>query len=960
MQKFSLKSHLAVTASAALLAGLLATPVYAQDGDTGANNGDEIITTGTRRKARSAADTPAPVDVISGVEFTNQASNDLQDLLRTSVPSYNVNAQPISDAATIIRPANLRGLSPDNTLVLLNGKRRHRGSVISFLGGGIADGAQGVDVSVFPALALKQVEVLRDGASSQYGSDAIAGVINFQLKDAAEGGMVEAVYGQTYEGDGEDYRISGNVGFGIGDRGFVNITGEYDQTEGTVRAATRNDVAALIAAGNTAAADNLTINTYTDEFAQYWGTPDVNDNIKLFVNSGFELSDNAELYLFGNYAERQAEGGFFYRNPTNRGGVYAGPTVNNANGNEARRVSFDTASGAWVFDPAGTDWQEVIYTDNGDGTFDRDPSQTNLAPGTFGPSVRVGNVAGLDPRVCPQGIPLTGTNGVIPNAAILASVSADANCFSFVENIPGGFVPRFGGDNEDMAITGGIRGELAIGNGLGYDLSASYGQNSTEFFIRNTVNASLGPNTPRDFTPGAYEQTETVFNADFNYAFPIDGWASDLNFAFGGEYREEKFDVTAGDAASFALGPLATPTAAFPSGQGFSTSSNGFGGFSRSTSDTQDSIAVYGELEADITDNLTLQAALRYEDYSAFGDTLNYKIAGLYKLTDTWRLRGAYSTGFHAPTAGQANVTNVTTQIINGTLIDQGTVPLSSGPGQLAADFILDRDGGRPELGTEDAKNFSVGTAFETGNISWTLDYFNIRVDNRIALANDVDFLEALDFAADTNGDGVPDAAGYDGSSVASAITTLDTAGIINRADYVGFDDLTQFRYFANSFDTKTQGFDIIARAPLNFVKTGTTNAVFAVNYTKTDVTDRGTVNPISDTRVLALEELLPNWKGNFTVTHERGNLRGLVRANYYGAWEDGPNGYSPDAEFTFDAELGYEIHEGLELIGGVANLLDNYPDENPGQGGTGQLYPEASPFGFNGGQWYVKARYTF
>lgn len=323
MQKFSLKSHLAVTASAALLAGLLATPVYAQDGDTGANNSDEIITTGTRRKARSAADTPAPVDVISGVEFTNQASNDLQDLLRTSVPSYNVNSQPISDAATIIRPANLRGLSPDNTLVLLNGKRRHRGSVISFLGGGIADGAQGVDVSVFPALALKQVEVLRDGASSQYGSDAIAGVINFQLKDAAEGGMVEAVYGQTYKGDGEDYRISGNVGFGIGDRGFVNVTAEYGQTEGTVRAATRNDVADLVAAGNAAAADNLTINTYTDEFAQYWGTPDVNDNIKLFVNSGFELSDSAELYLFGNYAERQAEGGFFYRNPTNRGGVYS-------------------------------------------------------------------------------------------------------------------------------------------------------------------------------------------------------------------------------------------------------------------------------------------------------------------------------------------------------------------------------------------------------------------------------------------------------------------------------------------------------------------------------------------------------------------------------------------------------------------------------------------------------------
>ncbi|MGJ8562403.1 MAG: TonB-dependent receptor plug domain-containing protein [Alphaproteobacteria bacterium] len=906
MQKFSLKSQLAVTASAALLAGLLASPVYAQDSGNGAGNSDEIITTGTRRKARSAADTPAPVDVISGVEFTNQASNDLQDLLRTSVPSYNVNAQPISDAATIIRPANLRGLSPDNTLVLLNGKRRHRGSVISFLGGGIADGAQGVDISVFPALALKQVEVLRDGASSQYGSDAIAGVINFQLKDAREGGMVEAVYGQTFEGDGVDYRVSGNAGFALGERGFVNVTAEYSQTEGTVRAAPRDDVTDLVAAGNTAAADNLTINNYTDKFAQYWGTPDINDNIKLFVNSGYEISDSAELYLFGNYAERQAEGGFFYRNPTNRGGVYSA-----------------------------------------DG----------------GATLLVGDLNPTDGISCPV-VNITDTTGNgstdTPDPVALAAVQADPNCFTFATDIPGGFVPRFGGNNEDMAIVGGIRGELEIGNGFGYDFSANYGQNSTEFFINNTVNASLGPNTPRDFVPGAYEQTEVTLNADFNYSFPMSEWASDLNFAFGGEYREETFDVTAGDAASFALGPLAQPSVDYPTGQGFSTSSNGFGGFSRSTSNKQDSFGVYGELEADLSEVLTMQAALRYEDFSAFGDTLNYKIAALVKLTDTIRLRGAYSTGFHAPTAGQANVTNVTTQIVNGTLIDQGTVPLSSGPGQLAADFILDRDGGRPELGTEDARNISFGTGFETGPISWTIDYFNIDVDNRIALANDVDFLQALDFAADTDGDGTPDAAGYDGSSVASAITTLDTAGIINRAEYVGFEALTQFRYFSNSFDTKTQGIDIIAKAPLNFIKNGSTNATLAVNYTETKVNNTGTINPISGDRVLALEELLPNWKGNLTVTHERGKFRGLVRANYYGGWNDNPNGYEPGAEFLFDAEVGYEVHEGMELIAGAANLLNNYSDKNPGQGGTGQLYPESGPFGFNGGQWYVKARYTF
>jgi iron complex outermembrane receptor protein len=166
------------------------------------------------------------VDIISGAEFTRNAASDVQELLRTSVPSYNVNAQPISDAATISRPANLRGLSPDNTLVLVNGKRRHRGSVISFLGGGIADGAQGVDVTTFPSLALKRVEVLRDGASSQYGSDAIAGVINFVLRDDPNGGFLEVNSGSTFEGDGDNYRVAGNIGLPLGDNGFFNITAE--------------------------------------------------------------------------------------------------------------------------------------------------------------------------------------------------------------------------------------------------------------------------------------------------------------------------------------------------------------------------------------------------------------------------------------------------------------------------------------------------------------------------------------------------------------------------------------------------------------------------------------------------------------------------------------------------------------------------------------------------------------
>ena len=283
MQNFTLKATLAATASTALLATMLATPAYAQSSDPSVQ--DEIITIGTRRKARSAKDVIAPVDVISSTELLNQAPNDIADALRIAVPSFNVNTQPISDAATIVRPASLRGLSPDNTLVLLNGKRRHRASVISFLGGGIADGAHGPDISVFPSLALKNVQVLRDGASSQYGSDAIAGVLDFQLKDASEGGTVEVRYGETYDGDGENIRIAGNFGLPLGDRGFVNVTAEYSDVNDTNRSIARDDVTALVAAGNTAILDQ-SVNTLTTDIdsVQIWGQPNVNDDIKLFIN----------------------------------------------------------------------------------------------------------------------------------------------------------------------------------------------------------------------------------------------------------------------------------------------------------------------------------------------------------------------------------------------------------------------------------------------------------------------------------------------------------------------------------------------------------------------------------------------------------------------------------------------------------------------------------------------------
>ena len=562
-------------------------------------------------------------------------------------------------------------------------------------------------------------------------------------------------------------------------------------------------------------------------------------------------------------------------------------------------------------------------------------------------SVLVGDMDGGNS--CIDGIPLT-NNGVIPDAGLLAAVTADANCFSFIETIPGGFVPRFGGDNEDSAIAVGVRGDVSLMGGLTYDLSAQTGSNKTTYFIRNTINASLGPNTPRDFTPGGYEQTETVINA--NFVKTVDaGFASDLNVAFGAEYREEEFDLTAGDPASYALGPLADQGTSIA----FSSSSNGFGGFPNDTSASQDSTAFYIDLETDITDALTVQAAVRYEDFSVFGDTTNVKIAGIYRLSDDVRIRASRSTGFHAPTSGQASITNVTTQNqnINGvpTLVDQGTLPLNSAAGQLAADFVESQTGVRPALGTEDADNYSLGIAVDVDAFSFTLDYYNIKVTDRIALGSNVKFLDALNAV---NGDGY--------TEVGTALAGLDADGFINRQDFLGLDDLSQFRFFTNAFGTDTQGLDLVGKVDFDAMG-GMSTLTFAFNYNKTEVPDQyvgGGFLQIGEGRREALEDQLPNIKGNVAWSHTAGNLRTLVRANYYGAWRSTGNGYNAGATTMIDLQLAYQVSDNLELVVGADNLFDEYPDKNPGRGGSGQLYPEDSPFGFNGGSWYLQGRYSF
>jgi iron complex outermembrane receptor protein len=801
---------------------------------------EEIITTGTRTKERSVEDSPAPVDVLPADYFANQGETDLQNLVRNIVPSYNVNTQPISDAATISRPANLRGLAPDHTLVLINGKRRHRSAVIYWLGNGVSDGAQGPDIAMIPSIALQQVEVLRDGAAAQYGSDAIAGVLNFILKDNPEGFTVEGKWGQYGEGDGDTYAVAANIGLPLTDEGFASFSIEYGEQDATDRSVQRDDAAALIAAGNTAVANP----------AQIWGSPEIEDDLKVWLNLGLNLSPSAEVYAFGNYASKTVDGGFYFRNPNTRSAVF----------------SADDGETLLIGD----------LLDAEDGVLDGSAN-------------------------CPV---VTITDSV-PDPAALQQVFADPNCFSFQEIFPGGFTPRFGGDVSDLAGTAGARGETA--GGLAWDFSATAGRNEVDFFIRNTVNASLGPATPTAFNPGAYIQLENMFNADFGYSPTTTTF-----IGFGAEYRLEEFEIRVGEEESFLIGPLAA--------QGFSAASNGFPGFSNIAGGKFDrrNWGVYVDGEWEPNDNLLLGAAVRYEDFDDFGDTTNYKLAMNWRILDNFGVRATASTGFRAPTPGQSNAFNVSTEfdLALNELVNNGTVPPTTAVAQLR--------GGQP-LGPEESTNLTAGVFFNVGALDVTVDYFNIEVEDRISLSQ----LYTL---------------------TQEEIDDLIEEGVTSAGN------LQNFRFFTNDFDTETTGFDIVATYPVDWLS-GTTELSLAFNNTETKVTDAG--QNIDATRIRELQEGLPETRYNIAANHLMDNWRFLARVSYYDDWYDSEDGNVYDGKYLLDLEAAYHWTDSLTLVVGAQNALDELPDENPGAAaGVGNIYSQFSPFGFNGAFYYLRLRY--
>ncbi|MYB36925.1 MAG: TonB-dependent receptor [Gammaproteobacteria bacterium] len=839
-------SDLLTSANAVAAAGLVALTMLVGQTASAANGNpasdsralEEIVVTGTRTRERSIAESMSPVDAIAGAQVAEQGETNLDMLLRNVVPSFNISATT-GDAAVLVRPANLRGLAPDHTLVLVNGRRRHRGAVILWSRIGVSHGAQGPDLSSIPSIALRQVEVLRDGASAQYGSDAIAGVMNFLLKEDRSGGALQAYSGAYAEGDGESFAVAGNVGLPWGE-GFVNLSAEYGSAQATNRNIQRADAELLIAAGNTHVANP----------AQRWGAPDVDDDLKLMANFGRPVGPGAaEFYGHANYAARDVGSrSFFFRNPNTRDAV------------------FSADGGA-----------TLLIGDALDATDGVNDGSAN----------------------CPV---VTVTAGR-PEPTALARVLADPNCFSFQELFPGGFQPLFGGKRTDASVLAGVRGETVAGTI--WDLSLSAGANEADFLLVDSVNASLGPATPTSFEPGSYRQRET--NANFDLTRSI---GRHMHLAGGLEWRNEGFEIGLGETDSWRIGPYAT--------QGFSSGSNGFPGFSPIAAGdwNRANAAAYGDVEYSATDRAwTVGGALRFERYDDFGATWNGKFAGRREVTAGFALRGSVSTGFRAPTPGQQNAFNVSTQWDPNLLelVNNGTIPSTSRVAALRGGEALD---------AEKSRNLAAGVVLERGSLLIAFDIFRIDLENRLGVTG----LFAL---------------------AQDEVDALLAEGITSAAN------LANFRFFANDFETRTHGVDVVGSwRPAQW--SGRTSFDFALNLTRTKV---GQYNPLTldARRIRELRDALPGLRWNATGRHEWASMELLARLRYFDGWWDPRDDWAYGNAYLLDLEVALQFTPRTRLALGARNALNKTADQNPNPERIGNLYSTRAPFDVNGAFYYAR-----
>ena len=790
----------------ALGTGFVATDFAAAQDASDTN----VVVTGTRGAKRTVLNTAVPIDVLRAKDLASQGSTELAQTLSRVAPSLNFPRPSAVDGTDNIRPASLRGLSPDQTLVLINGKRRHSSALVN-INGSAGRGSSAVDLNAIPTAAIDKIEVLRDGASAQYGSDAIAGVINLHLLEASKGGGITATYGEydtkikaasssRTAHDGATKNLSAWVGLPLGSDGFVTISGEFRDREPTSRG-------------------DIDKNFNPPIVSSRYGDPK-QTSTALFINTGKPIANDWSLYSTINYQKLDSESAAFFRHSNSSGNVIS------------------------------------IY--------------------------------------------------------------------------PNGFLPIINAKSEDLGASFGTKGKAGSWDA---DFSVTYGSNKLDYYTLNSVSPSYGTSSKTSFYDGQLVNSQLVFNGDISREFKVANLAGPLSVAFGLEARSEEYKIKAGELQSYGSGPLTSSS--------ISPGAQGFGGFqpSNEIDETRSNIGFYTDVAADITEKLSLDGAVRYENYSDFGGNVSGKLAGRYQINDEFALRGSVSNGFRAPSLAQQYFTSTASVVTGGQVILTGTYPSNN---------AVARALGGTDLKAEKSTNQSFGAVFHKGRLEVTLDGYNIRIADRIVLSESISRGFSPQVAA-----------------------LLDPYGV------------SAARFFINGVTSTTTGVDLVANYRIPTDNLGTFNLTFAANNSNTIIDKYPSTNVLSSlspapalfarVRQYILTNSSPETKASFSVNWQKGPFEVSSRATYYGDVVDAASTAASDIhsgkKTIFDLSGTYSFNGGVKVTLGADNLLDTYPDATPAAlnsvtatgNGTGALaFTRFSPFGFNGRYVYARVGYSW
>lgn len=817
---------------------------------------EEVVVIGSRNPNRTAVDSPVPIDIVDVKELALSSPQvNLNQLLNFVAPSFTSNTQTISDGTDHIDPASLRGLGPDQVLVLINGKRRHTSSLVN-VNGTFGRGSVGTDLNAIPSASIKRIEVLRDGAAAQYGSDAIAGVINIVLNESVNelslnvtsgANFSKNANGQTGGVDGETINISANYGLAIGDNGgFINFTGDFDFRE-----------------------DYSRMKEWEGDVFNLYNTVE-----RFASNDGYDLTkllddDVSDVIQYANAA-----------------GI-------NLNGASTK-----------------ADLQTVLSADNTTAEL----AARGLERKDF--NMRVGQSKVRGGRFFANfKLPLDDNGTEIYSFAGLGSRNGNSAGFYRLPNQSrtytpayiNGFLPEINSTITDKSVAVGIKGKIGEWN---VDFSNTYGKNSFDYMIGNTFNASMGNSSPTTFDAGGFAFSQNTVNLDLSkfYEDTFQG----LGVAFGAEYRLENYEIIAGETASYsqytAAGEPITLSTQVPLTDFFGASRPGgsqvFPGFSPSNelSRGRNSVAGYVDLDATLSEQFSLTAATRFENYSDFGSTVNFKLASIYKVSDNFRIRASFNTGFRAPSLHQLNY-NATS-----TIFDQNGDPQEVGT--FANDSRAAKLLGIPQLKEETSSSFSAGftAKLPESNITFTLDGYVVNIDDRVVYTGQ-----------------------FQGPGTGTELDNLLAQANASAASF-----------FANAIDTQSKGLDFVITHKADLGSNSRLTSDLSATLSKTEQVGEIKSSEVlknaglestyfpEDSRVY-LEEAVPRTKFNLTNSFTSGKFNIFLRNVYFGEVTEATTVVANQQVFSSkvvtDLSFGYKAADNLTLTIGANNLLDIYPD---------------------------------